>query len=230
MAAAGGALLLWLSWPSTRTASNLAFVVAVFCALTAIAIANPSGSSPVTRLAQVASPTAQSGGSLQDRVTLAQQAWPRIRSDPIVGAGLDTGDSFLTIISHTSEAYYQLHGLPLAAWYQGGIFALLGLLGVLMAQAVLGWRGVRAAADPADAVLGLALLGAFLAFVVEAMTMPLVFQQYSWAAAALLFAWSSQVAMSRRAVELETEAGAVKARGAFASSMPLAATLSDLRT
>jgi O-antigen ligase len=193
MAAAAVALLVWISSPSVRAPARVAVAAAIVCALAVVAVAGGRVASPVQRLTQVANPVAQTGGSVQDRLSIVQQAWPRISSDPLVGVGLDTPDSAVTIVSHGYTIPYQLHGLPLAAWYQAGIFGVTGLLGLLGVLAVIGWGGVAAAATDQDALIGFALLAAFIAWVIASMTQPMVFQQYGWISAVFVVAWRMQV-------------------------------------
>jgi len=157
--------------------------------LAIIVLAGSRVHSPVQRLAQISDPTAQNGGSLQDRLAIAGQAWPRIWRDPVVGTGLDTSGSGVLIVSHANTAGYQIHGLPLAAWYQTGIFGLLGILGLLAALLFTGWQSVALARGGVEMRTGLALLCALVAFAVFAMTQPMVFQQYGWVTAALIVSW-----------------------------------------
>ncbi|HEY3728976.1 MAG TPA: O-antigen ligase family protein [Solirubrobacteraceae bacterium] len=193
MAAAAGALLIWLSSPLVRASARIAVLATAVCALAVVVAAGTRISSPIQRVTQVTSPaSAGNNGSGQDRISVAEQAWPRIKRDPVVGTGLDVNDSDVTIISHAYSVPYQIHGLPLAAWYETGLFGLIGLLGLIGVLAVLGWRGVAAARDEDDALVGWALLAALIAFVIEAMTQPLVFQQYGWVTGVMLVAWLYQ--------------------------------------
>jgi hypothetical protein len=52
--------------------------------------------------------------------------------------------------------------------------------------------GIGAARDDGDALVGWALLAALMAFVVESMTQPLVFQQYGWVTGVMLLTWLHQ--------------------------------------
>lgn len=194
MGAAAAALLIWLSSPLVRASARIAVLAAVVCALAVVAAAGTRVSSPLQRVTEVTSPASgANNGSGEDRISVAEQAWPRIKSDPIVGTGLDVNDSNVTIISHAYSVPYQLHGLPLAAWYETGVFGLAGLLGLLGILAVLGWRGIGLARDEGDALFGWALLAALIAFVIEAMTQPMVFQQYGWITGVMLLSWLYQL-------------------------------------
>jgi O-antigen ligase len=194
-AMAGGAVavVVWLSSPAVRAPARLAVAVALVCSLVLLAaIAGTTVSTPIQRLSEVASPTSQNGGSVQDRLSIAAQAWPRIVRDPFVGTGLDTADSVATIVSHGNVTSYQIHGLPLAAEYQTGIFGLLGVIGLLVVLAALGWQGMASAADPAELLIGQSLLAAFVAFVTVAMVQPMVFQQYGWITGVFIVAWRAR--------------------------------------
>jgi len=191
MAAGGVALLVWLSAPAVRAPARVAVIAALVCALAVVALSDGKVTSPLQRLAQVTSPASTGvNGSGQDRISVIQQAWPRIESDPFVGTGLDVYDTDVTIISHAYSVRYQIHGLPIAAWYETGIFGVAGLIGLLVALAMIGWRSARAAATDDDLLVAWALVAGFVAFVIEAMTQPMVFQQYGWITAVLLIAWN----------------------------------------
>lgn len=205
MAAAAVAVLVWLSSPSVRAPARVAVAGAIVCALAVVAVAGGRVTSPVQRLSEVANPGAQSGGSVQDRLSIVQQAWPRISSDPLVGVGLDTPDSAVTIVSHGYTVPYQLHGLPLAAWYQTGIFGVVGILGLLGVLAVVGWGGVAASATEQDALTGFALLAALIAWVIASMTQPMVFQQYGWISAVFVVAWWVHIRATSARAGVETQ-------------------------
>jgi O-antigen ligase len=190
MAAGALALLVWLSSPSVRSSARVAVVAAVVCALAVVVAGGAKVTSPVQRVAQVTSPASGgNNGSGQDRISVAKQAWPRIKRDPFMGTGLDASDSDVTIISHAYSVPYQIHGLPLAAWYETGIFGLAGLMALLAGLAATGWKSASSARTEDDLLIGWALLAAFVAFVTEAMTQPMVFQQYGWITAVMLVAW-----------------------------------------
>jgi O-antigen ligase len=190
MAAAAAALLAWLSSPLVRASARGVVLATLVCALAVVVAGSARVTSPVQRLVQVTSPASgANNGSGQDRISVAEQAWPRIKSDPIVGAGLDNNDSFVTIISHAYSVPYQIHGLPLAAWYESGIFGVVGLIGLIGVLGALGWKGVGTGTSDDELRIGWALLAAFLAFVIEAMTQPMVFQQYGWITGVMLLAW-----------------------------------------
>lgn len=197
MAAAAVATLLWMSSPAVGAASRVAVAAAVIAVMGVAVIGGGRVSSPLQRLSQIGNAASANGGSLQDRLSIAAQAWPRIKQDPFVGTGLDTADSGLLIISHGGTGAYQIHGLPLAAWYQTGVIGMLGLLGVLAALVATAWRSMRSALDTDEFVIGLALLASVLTFIIFAMTQPMVFQQYGWISAVFAVAWSRRTGTAR---------------------------------
>jgi O-antigen ligase len=189
MLAAALAVIVWISSPSVRAPARVAVAAALVCTLAVMAVGAGRVSSPVQRVTQIANAGAANGGSVQDRLSIVQQTWPRITDDPFIGAGLDTSDSAVGIISHGYTTSYQVHGLPLAAWYETGILGVAGIIGLLGALATTGWRAVADSETGDDVLVALALLAAFIAWVVVAMTQPMVFQQYGWISAVFIVAW-----------------------------------------
>jgi O-antigen ligase len=202
MAGALVAILVWLSSPSVRAGTRVTIVAALAVALMAAAVVGGgSVTSPTERLQQVTSTPGlePAAGSGQERLEIARTAWPRISADPLVGAGLDTPDTVVTVLSAGRTVPYQVHGALLAAWYGAGIFGLIGILIVFAAVFAAGWRALRREASDDGRLIGWALCAAFAAFIVYAMTAPLFFQQYGWFAAVMLIAWSVGVEeVSRR--------------------------------
>jgi O-antigen ligase len=161
--------------------------------IAAVTVAGGVVTSPTERLQQVTSPsgTDPASGSGEERLAIVRTAWPRISQDPLVGTGLDTPDTVVTVLSGGHTKPYQVHGAPLAAWYEAGVFGVLGILVAFCALFWAGWRALAAAPREDDQLVGWALLAAFGAFFVYAMTAPLFFQQYGWFAAVVLVAWSA---------------------------------------
>jgi O-antigen ligase len=185
------ALLVWLSSPAVRSSSRVVVALAALCAVVVLAVASGRITSPAQRLTQV---TSAGTGSAHDRLSVADAAWKRIRYQPFVGTGLDTPDTVVVIISQGLSGPFQVHGLPIAAWYETGIFGLAGMLGLLMFLAVFAWRTVRSSRSPDQQVISWALLAAFAAFLVELMTEPMVFETYDWIVAVLILAWGAMLA------------------------------------
>lgn len=199
MAGALVATVVWLSSPAVRAPTRVAIVGGLaICLVAAVTIAGGAVTSPTERLKQVTSPYGSNpaSGSGEERLAIVRTAWPRISQDPVIGAGLDTPDTVVTVLSGGRTTPYQVHGAPVAAWYEAGIFGVLGILVAFGALFWAGWRALVAAPADEDQLVGWALLAAFGAFVVYAMTAPLFFQQFGWFAAVVLVAWSRVVLAS----------------------------------
>ncbi len=194
MAGALVAIVFWLSSPAVRASTRVAIVAALGVTLVAaVAVTGGAVTSPTERIEQVTSPSGTDplSGSGEERIEIVRTVWPQIAEDPLIGAGLDPPDTVVTVLSGGRTTPYQVHGAPLAAWYGAGIFGLLGILVVFGALLAAGWRALLAAPTDDDRLIGWALLAAFAAFLVYAMTAPLFFQQYGWFAAVALVAWST---------------------------------------
>jgi hypothetical protein len=194
MVAALLAGIIWLSSPSVRGLGRVAVIAGIAVAVLVSSVAGKEITSPTERLAQV---TAQPGsgpanGSGSTRLAILESVWPRLRDDPFVGSGLGHSDLTVQVISGGVSQTQQVHGAPLAAWYEAGLFGLIGMLLVFGAFTVTGWRASATAHTDDDRLIGWALMAAFTAFVVYAISAPLYFQQYGWLAAVMLVAWRSR--------------------------------------
>lgn len=190
LAAFGGALLamiVWLASPAVRTQTRIAIAGVAVVVLVGATIAGGS-ISPVQRLNEVTSSSVATpgGGSGEARLDIARSVWPRIVENPVVGVGLDVQDSLVpTIAQNGVPTQSQIHGLPLAIWYEGGIFALIGLLLVFVGLL----RATVATAGGEGHLLGWAISAAMVASIVYLMSAPADFQQYGWMPAVVLVAW-----------------------------------------
>jgi O-antigen ligase len=97
----------------------------------------------------------------------------------LVGVGLD----------HTSASIDNLepHNLLIGTWFKTGIAGLAGMLLILLAVLRAGWPALRIR-RPGDDLAGVALLCAFVAFVIFSMSEPILYSRYGWISAALLTA------------------------------------------
>lgn len=184
---AGGlvGLILWTVSPDVRGGTRMMVVFGLAGALVLSSVIGGSVPSPVHRVQEVfappgSSPNAGSGSAHLDTI---KHSWPRIRSDPLIGVGLDRS--------------YLVHSGFVAAWLGGGIFALVGLVLAFGAVLSLGWWAAVAAPNEADRVLAWSLVCAFVAFLIFFAGQPLFFNQYGFIAATLLVAWGLRVADSR---------------------------------
>src|SRR5213076_2353799 len=92
----------------------------------------------------------------------------------------------VTVAFRGQPGVIQVHGAPVAAWHEAGIFGFIGLIGIVAAVATAAWRGLAAARGHERALVGWALMAAFAAWLVEFLTNPLYFQEWGWFAGALL--------------------------------------------
>jgi O-antigen ligase len=183
------AILVWLLAPAVRAPGRLAVVVALAVSIAGLTLAGGAVTSPAKRFEDVTrNGVSPDSGSGTIRLKIVRRAWPRIESNPIVGKGLDSGGSSVNVISHGTIASYQVHGGPISVWYQAGIFGLVGILIVVWTLLQGAWRTLGAG-DQTDMLIGLSIIAAFIAFLVNAMTTPFVLQQYGWFTAVMLLAW-----------------------------------------
>jgi hypothetical protein len=185
----GGALvglILWMVTPDVRRATRVAVVLGLAAALVVSSTVGGKVPSPEHRVQEVfAAPgSSPNAGSAQGHLDTIRFAWPRIRSNPVIGAGLH-------------KANLLVHSGLVAAWYGGGILALIGLLLVFGAVLSFGWWAALAAINDADRAIAWALVCAVIAFFIYLANQPLFFQQYGFIASALLVAWGRRVADSR---------------------------------
>jgi O-antigen ligase len=193
MGAALGALLLWFSSPGVRTASRVAVVSLFVIGLLIVGASGSKVAGPAKRLTLVtnSSSTNAEAGSGEERVKILRIVWPKIKESPLVGVGLDPASATVQIISGAGYATpYLTHGSPLAAWYEAGIFGLIGLLLVFAGLLGAAWRAMAGETRLDDHLVGWSLCGAAVGFAIYQLSAPLVFQQYGWLAAVLLVAWS----------------------------------------
>lgn len=184
------AITVWLIAPAVRAPGRVGVVVALGCTLIAVTVASGRVTSPTERVQQVTSTTgtANTAGSGGTRIKTIERALPRIEENPVIGTGLDTRGGVVNVISHGQRVPEQVHGAPVAVWYQAGILGLIGLLLVLATLAKAAWDSLGAG-DQSDLLIGLSILAAFIAFLVYALSAPFYFQQYGWFAAVMLITW-----------------------------------------
>jgi O-antigen ligase len=184
------AILIWLAAPAVRAPGRLAVVAALALSLIALTLAGGAITSPTERLQEVTTTgVSSSTGSGGIRLKTVERAWPRIESNPIVGRGLDTIGSSVYVINQGNSVPLQVHGAPVAIWYQAGFLGLVGVVIVVWCFVAGAWRSLLSTRDQADVVIGLSIFAAFIAFFVYAMTAPFVLQQYGWFTGVMLLAW-----------------------------------------
>jgi O-antigen ligase len=134
--------------------------------------------------------------SMDARMATYRAAWEEVREEPLVGVGLDPA-------SATTQAGNEVHNILLINWYEGGIFALIGIIIVLVSIAWLDWIDAIHAATYQQWWLAIALILAYLAFIVDAMTGPVTHTRDIWTFGALALALYS-VIRKTRALAAET--------------------------
>ena len=125
-------------------------------------------------------------GSVDQRFGTYRVAIARIKEDPFVGVGLD-----LTSVTRPFgvESYeYDVHNLVIGLWYKTGLVGLVGMLIALLAIARSGWTAILESISTNERRVAVALGSSVVAFVIFAMTAPILFTRLGWIAAALVLA------------------------------------------
>lgn len=137
---------------------------------------------PQERASQVVGTGNDGTATLWVRIDTNAAALKEIAQNPVVGRGL----------GQPAATGYQVHNVVLGPWYEGGLFAMLGMIVILVGVARAGLEALRSARSRTEWQLAIGLLAAFSAFLGFAMGAPVLFQRYGWAAAALLIALRCQ--------------------------------------
>jgi O-antigen ligase len=142
--------------------------------------------SPFHRLSLVSQPEVPGsrGGTLNSRIGVYHAAWAHIRDAPFVGVGLDTASS--------TERIGEVHNVILGPWYTAGILGVLGVCILIGSVVHAGFRVVRGAATPDERLLAVALFASVIAFVVFALSEPIIYVRYGWAPVGFLLALRAQ--------------------------------------
>jgi O-antigen ligase len=170
-----------------RTGARLVAVVIVGTALLVTTGAS-SVVDPLRRIERVTSAeeaAAGTGGSLYTRLEGYEEAWARIREQPLIGVGLDE------LSSQAVLGPKLVHNMLINQWFSGGILALVGIVVIIGGVALTGLRVVRSSVLE-ERAFSIALLGSVGAFVVFGMGEPILFVRYGWFPAALLIALDAQ--------------------------------------
>lgn len=134
-------------------------------------------------------------GSLESRLEVYRVAAAEIKEHPFVGVGLDLVSVTrpFGIVSYE----FDVHNLIVGTWYKAGLFGLAGILIAFFALFRAGWIAILHSRSEGERTVTVALLSAVVAFVVFAMSEPVLFARYGWVSGALLLAV--------RAVQRETQ-------------------------
>ena len=190
--AAAVAVVVWLALQRTSVHSLLAVATLAACVVGLTALQSVRGApDPLDRLATVTNSESLPGGgtklgSVDQRISTYRVAIARIKEDPFVGVGLD-----LKSVTRPFgvEAYeYDVHNLVIGLWYKTGLVGLAGILIALFALLRSGWTAVLRSSSARESTVAVALMSSFVAFVVFAMTAPVLFSRFGWIAAALILA------------------------------------------
>ncbi len=100
--------------------------------------------SPLERFGTASSNSGTADATLQTRIDSYEAAWDTIQSSPLVGVGLAREGA-------DTPTGLAVHNLFLAAWYQAGLFGLIGVLLVAGSALAAGWKAMLAARRPGGA-------------------------------------------------------------------------------
>jgi O-antigen/teichoic acid export membrane protein/O-antigen ligase len=183
------ALFVWFALQRTSFDSMMVFATLVACLVgitTLQAIRGDPG--PLARFKSVTATSAgpNGAGSVDQRVTTYRVAIRRIKQDPFVGVGLDLFS--ITKPFGESEFQYDVHNIVLGVWYKTGLVGLVGMMLALFAIVRAGWIAITRSRAQEETGYAVALLGASVAFVVFAMSEPVLFSRFCWIGPALLLA------------------------------------------
>ncbi len=142
------------------------------------------GASAITRFSTATNSQARYGqDTLASRVRTYKRAWQRIRTEPLLGTGLDTPSS--QIYDEQNQIYYQVHNLFLGRWYDSGLLGIAGIFLLVGSFWRLGWREVSSSGDR---YLALALFAGFIAYLGAEMSEPSLYKRYSLVPVMLILA------------------------------------------
>jgi O-antigen/teichoic acid export membrane protein/O-antigen ligase len=189
--AAACAVFVWLIIQRPSIHAVLALATLATCVIAVTTLQSIRGApDPLDRLTTVTSTSAQPGaapvGSVHQRIGTYRAAIERIEEDPFIGVGLDL---FSVTRPFGVEAYeYDVHNLVIGLWYKTGLVGLAGMLLALLAIARSAWTAISESISASERTVAVALGSSVVAFVVFAMTAPILFTRLGWISAALLLA------------------------------------------
>jgi O-antigen/teichoic acid export membrane protein/O-antigen ligase len=185
------AVFVWLVFQRLSIHSILALATLAACVVALVSLQSIRGApDPLERLETATTNSSQEGvvqvGSVNQRIDTYRVAMERIQENPFVGVGLD-------LISVTRpfgvEAYeYDVHNLVIGLWYKTGLIGLVGILLTLFAILRSGWTAISESITGSERTVAVALCSSVVAFVVFAMTAPILFTRLGWISAALVLA------------------------------------------
>jgi O-antigen ligase len=202
--AAGAAIFVWVAIQRMSLHSWIVFGGIVAIAVAVVTVQGLRGApTPLERITSVTTPstatTATSGsGSFDSRVAVYKVALSRIEADPFIGVGLDLVS--ITKPYGVVSYEYDVHNLVIGTWYKAGLFGVIGILVAIVALLRAGTAALGASLSEGERRTAAGLISAVVAFIVFAMSEPVLFSRYGWIPAALLLALRT-VQERRRAAE-----------------------------
>jgi O-antigen/teichoic acid export membrane protein len=190
--AAAVATVAWLAFQRISMHALLAMAALAMCVVALVALQSIRGApDPLERLESTTTSSSSPGGATQlgsvdQRIMTYRATVPRIKEDPFVGVGLDL---FSVTRPFGVESYeYDPHNLVIGLWYKTGLVGLAGMLIALLAILRAAWTAISRSTSSSEWTLALTLASSALAFVIFAMTAPILFTRYGWISAALVLA------------------------------------------
>ncbi len=172
-------------------------LIALAIGASALVLASPLiGSSALTRFSTSTDAGAQYGqDTFQSRLLTYRLAWERIKANPFLGVGEDVPSS--SILDAQTATSYQVHNLFLGRWYSSGIFGLVGVLMIVGSIGLLGWRLIIRSPDR---YLAIALFAGYVAYLIDDMSEPSLYQRFSLVPALLMISLAAVAARAARPV------------------------------
>ena len=191
--AAGVATAVWLAFERISKHMLLTLAVLATCVAALLTLQSMRGApSPLDRLQSATTNSSLPGGgtqlgSVDQRVRTYRVAVARIKEDPFVGVGLDL---FSVTRPFGIEAYeYDVHNLVIGLWYKTGLVGLAGMLIALVAILRAAWTAMLRSTSKSEWTVAVTLASSVVAFIVFAMTAPILFTRLGWISAALVLAF-----------------------------------------
>jgi O-antigen ligase len=195
----GAALAAVLGVAVWTVATHSYRYVAIGAAVATLALSYPLAAgalpyfkSPLSRLQQSTSQGNGEQSTFWTRMATNVAAWKSIEENPVVGVGLSPGDT-------TTSTGLAVHNMLLKQWFEGGIFAAAGELGICIAVGIAGWRAAVRARMESERLLAISLTVSYGCFLIWAMSEPQTFKRFCWVEGALLLAIRAQQIHSSRA-------------------------------
>lgn len=168
----GLAIWVWIGGAGRRGVGVLMGLTALLV-IVAGAVAQLGLVLPGARVASVLSSSADPNATFYLRLQTFDEAWQWIRASPVFGVGFDSA-------SATSSGVGLVHNVLIATWFQGGVFALVGIALVLVAAAGTARNAWVMAESSESRRLAAALFAAVGSALTFSMANPILFQRYVW--------------------------------------------------